>query len=127
MRASLYKMNVLDTYALVEIKLGNPKFCQLLNQTFVITDLTMAEFYIVIYKEEGEEEAKEWHKKLSFYCRPINRNLLIKTLKYREDNKKDKLSIFDAVGYIYSRENNYKFVTGDKAFKFKEGVEFIQK
>jgi hypothetical protein len=52
---------------------------------------------------------------------------MIKGLKFREMNKKDNLSIFDAWGYIFARENNYTFVTGDKAFENREGVEYIKK
>jgi len=126
MRAGSYKMNVLDTYSLVEIKKGNPNFSYLLNEPFLITDPTMAEFYIVIYKEEDEKEAEHWHKKLSFYCKPVSRDIFIKALKYREDHKKDNLSIFGSIGYIYSQEHNHKFVTGDKAFKYKENVIFIK-
>ena len=48
-------------------------------------------------------------------------------MKYRIDNKKENLSIFDYVGYIFALENNLKFVTGDKAFKNKEGVVFVSK
>ena len=52
---------------------------------------------------------------------------MIKALKFRVDNKRENLSIFDCIGYIYSLENNLKFVTGDKFFKNKEEVLFIQK
>ena len=120
-------MNVLDTYALVEIKQGNPKFQKFLDLPFVITDPTIAEFYIVIMKEEGEEEARFWYKKLVHYCVAIDRDILIKGWKFRESNKKDNLSIFDAAGYVYALENNHKFVTGEKAFEHRERVEFIKK
>ena len=116
-----------DTYILVEIKQENPEFMKFLDQDFIITDMTMAEFYIIVYKEKGQEEADYWHKKLSPYCHPVNREILIKSLKYRTDNKKEDLSIFDCIGYIYALENNLKFVTGDKEFKNKEGVMFISK
>lgn len=120
-------MLVLDTYALVEIKKGNPKFAHIMNKAFVIPDPVIAEFYILLMKEDGEEEARFWYKKLSFYCRPVNADLFIKSLKFREANKKQNISIFDAVGYIFAMENNLKFLTGDKAFEHKEGVEFIKK
>lgn len=120
-------MLCLDTYALIEIRKGNPKFSFLLNKEIIITDLTMAEFYSVLYRENDENTAIYWHKKLEFYCRAVSRNILIRALKYRIDNKKEGLSIFDCIGYIYAEENNMKFVTGDKAFKDKEGVMFIQK
>jgi len=120
-------MRVLDTYALIEIKNENPKFAHLLNKPFIIVDSTIAELYIVLMKAEGEEEARYWYKRFSFYCKPIDKETMIKSLKFREMNKKENISIFDAFGYIFARENNYVFVTGDKEFKHKEGVEFIQK
>ena len=46
---------------------------------------------------------------------------------FKVDNAKKNVSFFDAVGYIYSRENRLLFVTGDKEFKNLEGVEFITK
>ena len=120
-------MLCLDTYALVEIGLNNPKYSNILNERFVIPDLTMAEFYSLLYKQGHENEAEYWYKRLAAYCHPVSKETLIKSLKYRIDNKKENLSIFDCVGYIFALENNMKFVTGDKAFKNKESVLFISK
>ena len=120
-------MFCLDTYALAEIGNGNPKFSEFLNKEFIITDLTMAEYYSVLYRDGKEDKAIYWHNRLSSFCKSVSREILIKALKYRIDNKKEDLSIFDCMGYIYALENNLKFVTGDKEFKNKEGVMFIQK
>jgi len=120
-------MFCLDTYALAEIGNGNPKFTEFLNKEFTITDLTLAEYYTILYREGKEDKAIYWHTRLSSFCKPVSREILIKALKYRIDNKKEDLSIFDCVGYIYALENNLRFVTGDKEFKNKEGVVFIQK
>jgi len=120
-------MFCLDTYALAEIGDGNLKFIQFLDKDFVITDLTLAEYYSVLYRDGKEDKAIYWHIKLSPFCKPVSREILIKALKYRIDNKKENLSIFDCVGYVFALENNLKFVTGDKAFKNKENVLFIQK
>ena len=120
-------MLCLDTYALAEIGDGNPKFVEFLNNDIVITDFALAEYYSVLYRDGKEEKAIYWHKKLAAFCQPISREILITALKYRIDHKKENLSIFDCVGYIFSLENNLKFVTGDKAFKGKEGVMFISK
>ncbi len=120
-------MFCLDTYALAEIGNGNPKFIEFLNKQFVIADLTMAEYYSVLYRDNKEDKAIYWHSKLESFCKQVSRQILIKALKYRIDNKKEDLSIFDCVEYIFALENNLKFVTSDKAFKNKEGVLFIQK
>ena len=120
-------MNCLDTYALIETSMGNPKFSRLMREEFVITDLTMAEFYIVLRKKHNDETAHYWHRKLAPFCKPVARQTLINALIFREENKKEDISVFDAAGYIFSKENKYDFVTGDKAFKSKLGIKFIQK
>ena len=120
-------MKCLDTYALVEICEGNPTFVNLLNEEVAITDVTLAEFYGDLYRKYGEPTANYWHKKLTALCRPVSRDILIKAVRYRVDNKKQNLSFFDCVGYLFSLENNMIFVTGDKEFKEKASVQFMSK
>lgn len=117
----------LDTYALMEIYLGNVKFAEYLNIEFVINDLTLAEFYGVLSKEYGEGEAELWLKKLERYSVQIERDILIEAIKFRQEHKKQNLSFFDAAGYIFSIKNRYNFVTGDKEFKDLPNVEFKRK
>ena len=117
----------LDTYALVEIKLGNPKFEYLLKSSFVISDITLAEFYTVILKEGGEEIADVWFKKLEHTSLPVDKEILIEAVKFREKNKKTGISFFDAVGYVFALKKGYKFVTGDKEFEKFENIEFKRK
>jgi len=119
-------MKCLDTYALVEINNGNPRFTRLLKGELVITDITMAEFYAILYRTYNLQTADYWHKQLSFFCRPVSREILLKASKFRIDNRKQDLSFFDCVGYIFALENNIPFVTGDKEFQHRKGVEFIK-
>ncbi len=117
----------LDTYALIEIKLGNPKFIIYGKYDFIITDITLAEFYSVILREEGEEKADYWVKKLEKYSVNVEKEILIEAVKFRQKHKKSNISFFDAVGYIFSLKKGYKFVTGDKEFEKLNNVEFIKK
>ena len=117
----------LDTYALVEIANGNPKFAEYLNSNFVITDLTLAEFYAVLFREEGEKAADYWFKKLERYSLLVIKEILIEAIKFRHEHKKQNISFFDAVGYIFSVKNGYYFVTGDKEFENMKNVEFKKK
>ena len=117
----------LDTYALVEIKLGNPKFKNYLNHNCVILDLILAEFYSVLLREEGKETADFWFKKLENYSVSVSKEILIEAVKFRYKNKKSGISFFDAVGYIFSTKNGYHFVTGDKEFRNLPNVEFVKK
>ena len=77
--------------------------------------------------EYGEGEAELWLKKLERYSLQVSRKILIEAVKFRHEHKKQNISFFDAVGYIFSTKNGYHFVTGDKEFKGREGVLFIQK
>lgn len=117
----------LDTYALVEIAKGNPKFAEYLNSQFVICNLTLAEFYGVLLHEEGEKVADYWLKKLENYASSIDLDSLIDAIKFRQEYKKSDISFFDAVGYIYSLKNRCIFVTGDKEFENFSNVEFKKK
>ena len=103
----------LDTYALVEIANKNPNFAEYLDQNFVITDLTLAEFYAVLLREEGEKVADYWYKKLARYALPVSKEILIEAIKFRQLHKKQNISFFDATGYTFSIKNGCYFVTGD--------------
>ncbi len=117
----------LDTYALVEIYLGNEKFAEYLNLDFVITDITLAEFYGILLREYGENEAEYWIKKLERYAVSVDRKSLIEAVKFRYEHKKQNLSFFDAVGYVFSLNKGFIFVTGDKEFQHFSNVEFKKK
>jgi len=119
-------MLCLDTYALIEINNGNPKFASLLNEDVVITDLTMAEFYANMYRRYNEKTADYWHKRLSAFCKPVSRGILIKAIRFRIDNKQKRPSFFDCVGYTYAQEHNMRFATGDKELEGMDGVLFIK-
>lgn len=117
----------LDTYALVEIAEGNPKFAGYLNSYFVITDETLAEFYYVLLREKGEGVADYWYKKLERYSVVVSKEILIEVMKFKYEHRKQDISFFDAVGYVFSVKNGHYFVTGDKEFEKFTQVEFKKK
>ena len=117
----------LDTYALVEIFNGNPKFADYLDKEFVITDLTLAEFYLVLLKKYDEKTAEYWFKRYSNYSVRVDKLILKEAVKFRYEHKKSGISFFDAVGYLFSIKERYIFVTGDKEFENFENVEFKKK
>ena len=120
-------MYCLDTYALIEIAEGNPKFSFLLKESFIIPNTTLAEFYWVVLRDKGKEEASHWSERLSGFSVEVSIKTLIKAQDFRYLHKKSKISFFDCVGYVFSIDNNYPFVTGDKEFKNMKGVKHITK
>ena len=120
-------INCLDTYALWEIQFENPKYAFLLNKPFVITNWTLTEFYKTMLKQFGKGIAMLWYDKFKIHGREVDNDLLIKAVDFQHENRKDDMSLFDCIGYVYALENNLTFVTGDRAFKNKKGVLFISK
>ncbi len=120
-------MYCLDTYALIEICRGNPKFSFLMNEDIVIPNTTLAEFYWVLIKNKDNDEAKQWCERLLNFTVDVKKELLLKAQNFRYLHRKRDISFFDSVGYVFSVENNSLFVTGDKEFKEMDNVKFISK
>ena len=123
----MVRIRCLDTYALVEISNGNREFVKYLDLDFVITDVTLAEFYGAILRNYDVRTADYWFKKLESYSVGVDKFIFMEAVKFRYKHRKSKISFFDAVGYIFSLENGYLFVTGDKEFENFEGVDFKKK
>ena len=117
----------LDTYALMEITEGNQRFSSYIGSNFVITDVTLAEFYGVLLRKNGEQIAEYWFRKFEEYSVSVSKEILIEAVKFRYKYKKTGISFFDAVGYIFSVENGFHFVTGDKEFEKLKDVDFKKK
>ncbi|MBI2597594.1 MAG: PIN domain-containing protein [Candidatus Diapherotrites archaeon] len=116
----------LDSYALVEIRVGNKNFSWVLSEEFFICELTLCEFFGVLYKETNFEEAQTWFKKLEPFAMRTPLNVLAQAVKFRFDNKKSNFSFFDAVGYLTAIHFDSTFVTGDKEFKLLPHVKFVK-
>lgn len=119
-------MICLDTYALMEFIQENPLYANLLDQDFVISDATLAEFYSVQKKNHNIATAEYWLKLLTPFSKQVSLVVWIKAISFRQDHSKEKLSIYDCLGYVFAQENKFLFVTGDKAFKNKKGVKFLK-
>ncbi len=119
-------MRCLDTYALVEILEGNPAYERIRHEEFVIADPTLAEFYALLCKKPNEKTAKYWLERFRPYSRPAGLDVWIEAVRYRAAHRSENLSIFDCLGYAFSRANGFRFVTGDKEFRAVEGMEFVE-
>lgn len=112
---------------MMEIANEDINFIQYLNKDFVITETTLVKFFIVLLREGGEKVADYWFRKLEGYSVPVDKYVLKEAMKFKYEHKKQRISFFDAVGYIFSVKNGYLFVTGDKEFENLKNVEFRKK
>ncbi len=116
-----------DTYALIEVAEGNPKFSEYINMEFVVTDLTLAEFFSVLLRDKNLETAEHWYKVFEPYAVSVDKAVLIEAVKFRYEHRKADVSFFDAVGYTFAINHWHPFLTGDKEFEHFSGVEFVKK
>ena len=78
----------------------------------------------MLLREDGKQTAEYWFHKLSFYSIPVDKETLKRAVAFRYEHRKEKISFFDAVGYVFSQERGFLFVTGDKSFEKMKGVEY---
>jgi predicted nucleic acid-binding protein len=116
----------LDTYAIIEIIQGNPKYKKFSYTENITLNQNLAELCYGFLKENDEESMIKYFEKYSKISVSLPQNTIVKAMKFKRKCKNKKFSYIDCMGYIYSKLNNFIFVTGDKEFKDIEGVEFIK-
>ena len=116
-----------DTYAIIELENGNPKYLEYSNYPAILTIFNLAEVYWVILNQFGEEKADEIFEDYRPAVVEIDDETLKQAIKFRKKvYKNKKISYADAIGYIYALRNNLVFLTGDKEFEGLENVEFVK-
>jgi predicted nucleic acid-binding protein len=119
-------MKCFDTYALVAMLHGNPAYAKYVHEDFFIPDTTLAEFSRVLLKAKSREIYDIWVSQLEPYARPVDLDLLLNAMEFRNSHPKKDFSFFDAVGFASAIRERCPFVTGDEAFKGMENVEFVK-
>jgi uncharacterized protein len=115
-----------DTYAIMEIIFGNPKFERYIDQNKIINTFIFAELCYILFRN-NYPSAEEYLDRYKKYIHSINPEIIKKAAKFRTKHKKQKVSMTDCIGYVHARELGIKFLTGDKEFENFDNVEFIKK
>lgn len=116
-----------DTYALIEILRGNPKYKKFEDYKIYTSIMNFYEFYYSVLKEFTEKTAKDWRKQLDLIFIEIREEDIVEASEFRLKNIKEKLSYIDCLGYALALNSNMKFLTGDEKFENKKNVEFVGK
>lgn len=114
-----------DTYALLEIFKGNPKYEPYKNYNVVTTYLHLFELFYNLRKEYETDIITPFFETLKELCIDLKFDWIIDASEFRLKNKKFDLSYADCLGYIISKNLNIKFLTGDIKFENLENVEFL--
>lgn len=114
-----------DTYALIEIFVGNPNYERYLDRQLVTTKFHLAELHYYFLREYGERNATA---SLSFWAPrsvSVSFTAVRKAMLFRFVHRKEKLSYQDCIGQAVANELGMPFLTGDAKFKDKANVEFV--
>lgn len=116
----------LDSYALIEMLEGNPKYDQYNDTDFTITKLNLIEINYYLIKKR-DRRAEEIARSLAVSVTDFDNDVIFEANKFRFKNKPKDFSTADCIGYTYALKNALLFVTGDKEFEGLPGVEFMRK
>jgi hypothetical protein len=115
-----------DSYAVIEMIKGNPRYAKFINEEAAFTIFNLAEIYWSVLNEFGEENAEKVYEAYKEGVVEITGEIVKEAMKFRKKYKKRNLSYADCMGYVYAFKNNLVFLTGDKEFEGLESVEFIK-
>lgn len=116
----------LDTYALIEIAEGNPRFKKYLDSDAVTLKDNLAELYYFLLKKYDDKTADFFLDKFSRIAMELPLKVIGKAMIFRQQHANLGLSYIDYLGYIYAKEHNRIFLTGDGAFEGMENVELVR-
>lgn len=117
-----------DSYALIEIYEGNPKYEKYKEAKIVTSFLQVYEtYYSLIRNGYAEYEINDFFEFIKKVCINLNFKWIPESVKFRRTYIKRDLSYADCLGYIIANEMGIKFLTGDKEFENLPNVEFVNK
>ena len=115
-----------DTYAVIELIEGNPRYAPYKEDTATLTVFNLVEIYWVVLNKLSIERADEIFREYRPAVVEIDDETLKEAIAFRKSHKKRDLSYTDCVGYVYAKRHGMKFLTGDKEFEDLPDVEFVK-
>ncbi|MBI2151588.1 PIN domain-containing protein [Candidatus Woesearchaeota archaeon] len=115
-----------DSYALIEIIKGNPKYFKYSEKAVIITWLNLVEVAYSTFLDHGEEKAKKIYNIFKDCVENFDWTITLNALKLKQKYKKRNLSYADCLGYAFAKERGLIFLTGDGGFEDLENVEFVK-
>ncbi|MFH0714434.1 MAG: PIN domain-containing protein [Candidatus Diapherotrites archaeon] len=115
-----------DTYALVEIAKGNPRYSRFEEAALVTLDFNLAELYYGFLRENGRTVADAVFKEYSQWSVSFPQSVIPSAMRFKLEFRRENLSYADCLGYAFAQSQGIPFLTGDRQFEGKPGVEFVR-
>jgi len=115
-----------DSYALIELILGNKNYEPYIGKGIIITKLNVFEVFYSFIRTGDEKTATYALNNLINFVVDFDADTIQQAAKLRLMRKKDNLSMADCIGYVTARKHEINFLTGDIQFKDMPNVEFVK-
>ncbi len=112
-----------DTYAVLEIIAGNPRYKKYTGAEIILSRLNLFEIFYAVLKED-KEKAVVYLKKYREFAVEFDTDIIESAGLLKKSNP--KLSMTDCIGYAMAAKIGIKFLTGDKEFEDMLNVEFLK-
>ncbi len=121
-------MHFFDTYALIEIIKGNPRYRKYVNKPFITSTYNLMELYYALLRLYDEKTAEKYFKFFRPACIPVGDAAIKEAMKFRliQRSQKNLISYVDCIGYYTALELGILFLTGEKHFKNLKNVEYVK-
>ena len=119
-------MYFFDTYAFIEIIRGNPDYSAFVKTEFATTKLNLLEVYYWLLNKFGKKAADKFYDETVSYTIEISDEIIKEAMAFRIQNKQKNLSYADCIGYVLTKANSLRFLTGDVQFESVDNVEFVK-
>lgn len=118
-----------DSYALIELLGGNPKYVPIFRSGDVVTTaLNVVEVYSALLRRLPREEAEGDARACLARVVEVPSTAALRAAEFRVEmhDRKRNCSHVDAWGYAAAEVLGRKFLTGDEAFRGLDNVEFVK-
>lgn len=114
-----------DTYALVARQLGVDSYARFESVPVFCHSMNVLEFVARILRHGDESLARSQVQAIDPNLVEATTDDLFEVARFYRAHRKANISYIDALGYTLSQRHGMRFLTGDKAFKGMDGVEYV--
>lgn len=115
-----------DTYALIEILKGNPRYKKYVKRIKFTTQLNLYELYVQSLKEGDKTMAQQNYFVFKSLVINIKDKYIFRAGAFKLEHSKKRLSYVDALGYAIAEIEGLRFLTGDREFERIKNVEYVK-
>ena len=115
-----------DSYALIEVVKGSESYSRFKDCILTTSKLNIFETYYILLRNSGKDLADAFLQK--YYCSitDFSQEVIQSAAEFKLENRSQKFSMADCIGYKIAESLGIKFLTGDEQFKDKPNAEFVK-